>query len=650
MIPAMFIIAFLIWYVVPTRSISLERTDIVVVADIENRTENHVFNHSLTEGLKVSLRQSERINILSPDQITEARELLKIPPDRPLDEQTALSVAKREGARAVISANISKLGSMYVLECGIIDATNGETIRIFREQVDRIEAALSGLDNLCRDLRESLGESMSQISRAGLPLAQVTTPSLEALELYSQSDQLTAEGRYKDAAVLLEKAVAIDSQFVMAISDLAYDYRKSGMDSVAALYHNRILPLIHRATERERLEILAIYYGPSFEMDFPKAYEQLQELTVKYPANAFAYATLGHLAMFAGDTKAALEANAKAVALYPQYKKTCYNNSAFALALDGQPEEALAWFRKAKTLRPDYAAIDNYIALTYWMKQSYDSAAAVLRPGLSSDDPSSRNKSRVILSCLEFFRGNLRPAKELFLEGIQECKNYKKPWDEAYFHFLLGELAAEEGLHQEYRTQMAMASALSVSPYFELALVGTSYARQGLQAEAEGVIRRIAAVKSYDPFFVRRRAHMLNLIKGQLAMARGQIAEARKHFEAVERVQAGDPFYLLARKGAADCAARASDSSAAQMYEFVFSRRGEVMMGSLSSIRQSGIWTRWLWPEVDLELAKYHASINRVDLAGKYVEAALSCWKTADPRDLQAAQARNLLLRITTDH
>jgi tetratricopeptide (TPR) repeat protein len=634
---------------VPARSISLETSDYVVVADLENRTENPVFNHSLTQGLKVSLRQSGRINILAPDRVAEARELLKVPEDRPLDEPTAIAVARREGARAVISANISKLGSMYVLVCGIIDATTGETVEILREEVDRIEAVLAGLDRLCKNLRGSLGESMSQISRAGLPLAQVTTPSLDALELYSQSDRLASEGKYKEASLLLDKAIAIDSAFVMAISDLAYDYRKIGMDSLASVCHKRILPLIHRATERERLEILAVYYGPSFEIDFPKAYDQIHQLTVKYPADAFALATLGHLAMFAGDTKAALDANAKAVALYPAYDKTCYNNSAFALALDGQPDEALIWFRKAKALRPDYAAIDHYMARTYWVKEEFDSARIILQDRLTAGDLASRNKSRVILSCLDYSRGMFHSARELSLEGIRECRTYNRPGDEAYFHFILGEVAAAEGRPKEYRAQMAMAASLCISPFSELALVGTSYTRQGFTKEAEGILHRIIAAQSYDPFFVRYRASYLDLIRGYLAMAKGEIAEARRHFDAVERIQAGDPFYLLARKGAADCAALAYDSTAAGMYEFVLSRRGELVMGGLSSIRQTGVWTRWLWPETYVDLGKYYASSRRPELAGESLEEALKYWNAAEATDRHAADARALLLRTRKD-
>jgi eukaryotic-like serine/threonine-protein kinase len=646
-IPA--IIALVARLLLPSTSISLEKTDSVVVADFENRTGYPVLDHALTQGLKVSLRQSERVNLLSSDRVAAARVLLKVPEARPLDERTALSVARREGARAVISPSISKLGSVYVLAGGVIDASTGETVKILYEEVPNIESVLEGLDKLCTGLRKTLGESLAQISEAGLPLEQVTTPSLEALDLYSRGHQHAAEGKYAESALLLEKSVAIDSQFVAAISDLAYAYRKIGMDRLAALQHKRILPLIHRATERERLEILSIYYGPSFEMDFPRAYELLRQLTVKYNPDAYALATLGHLAMFAGDTEGALEANARAIALLPSYDKVCYNNWAFALALDSRPDEALTLFRKAKALRPEYAAIDNYMALVYWMKDEYDSARSILRQRWPGADPYSRNKMRVILSCLDYSCGRFASARKIALEGIRECVIIRNPGDEAYFHIILGEIAAAEGRVIEHRTHMASAIALSASPYFELALAGISYARWGFGDDAEDIVRRIRAAQSYDPYFVRYRPGVVELVRGYIDFAGGRIDQARRHFDGVARVRAGDPFFLLARKGAADCAALSADTSAARMYEFVLAQRGDIMMASLSSIRQTGPWTRWLWPELCLDVAKFSFDSHNIALARHSLDAAVRHWKFADTTDRRAAEARALFLRIRED-
>jgi len=642
---AILAIGIVIYTLAPARAIPLEPADFVVVADFENKTRDSVLDHSLTEAIKVSLRQSAQFNILPRERIASALELLQVSSSR-LDERSALAVARREGARAVLSGNVSRLGSTYSLSCAIIDASTGETVSIVREDLPRIDEVLPGLDRLCGNVRERLGESLTQISTARLPLDQVTTPSLEALELYSRGDVFEAQGKYREAVMLKERAIAIDSQFVMAISDVAYGYRKIGNDSLAASYHQRILPLIQRVTDRERLEILSLYYGPSFELDFQKARECLDELTVKYPNDAYAFATLGHLAMAGGDTKAALEANEKAVAMYPEYAKTCYNNSGFALGLAGRPDEALEWFRRAKALRPEYYAIDLFSGMAYWMKERYDSAEVMVRSALQLADPSQRYQLHGVLSLLSSFQGHLASARAECLAGMAECRRLKRPSDEAYFHFLLGELSALEGRMGDYRTEMKLAASQSTSPYFELVLAGRSYARHRMSDKALTVLGRMERVLSYDPIFIKRRRSYLELLRGEIAFAQGVYRDARGHFEEVEKIRSGDPINLIARKGIADCAAMTGDSSAAALYEKVLSGRGQVLFGYLSPTRPTGPWTRSLWPETHVQLARWYFSRGRDSLAGEHIAAALRSLNDADPADRLAAEARALKSRL----
>jgi tetratricopeptide (TPR) repeat protein/TolB-like protein len=638
-------IGVVIYTLAPARAIPLEPADFVVVADFENKTRDSVLDNSLTEAIRVSLRQSAQFAILPRDRISRALELLQVSNPR-LDERSALAVARREGARVVLSGNVSRLGSTYSLSCAIIDASTGETVSIVREDLPRIDEVLPGLDRLCGNVRERLGESITQISAGRLPLDQVTTPSLEALELYSRGDVFEAQGKYREAVMLKERAIAIDSQFVMAISDVSYGYRKIGNDSLAASYHQRILPLIHRVTDRERLEILSLYYGPAFELDFQKARECLDELTVKYPNDAYAFATLGHLAMAAGDTKTALEANEKAVAMYPEYAKTCYNNSGYALALAGRPDEALGWFRKAKALRPDYYAIDLFSGMAYWMKERNDSAEVMVRSALQIADPSQRYQLHGVLSLLYSFQGHFATARAECLAGLAECRRMKRPSDEAYFHYLLGELSALEGRMGEYRTEMRLAASQSTSPYFELVLVGWSYARHRMSAKALTIVERVERMASYDPIFIKRRPSYLELLRGEIAFAQGTYRDARGHFEAVEGIRSGDPILSIARRRVADCAAMTADSSAPALYEAVLNSRGQVVFGYLSPTRQTGPWTRSLWPETHVQLARWYFSQGRDSLAGEHVAAALRSLSGADPADRLAAEARELKSRL----
>ena len=136
----------------PRDTLSLNPTDYVIVADFENHTGNPIFDHSITEAIKVSLRQSAGFNVLSPRRIIDALARMQSSPDRTVDPEIALSIAQREGVRAVITGNISKLGSKYVLSCSVVDATSEETIRSIRREADRIENVLKALDGLCEDI------------------------------------------------------------------------------------------------------------------------------------------------------------------------------------------------------------------------------------------------------------------------------------------------------------------------------------------------------------------------------------------------------------------------------------------------------------------------------------------------------------------
>jgi len=634
--------AAIVWFLTSAHSVHLTQTDSLVLAEFENRTEDTVFDHSLTQALRVKLRESTQFNVLPPDRVSSALELLRLPASGRLDDRTATAVALREGARAVVTGNVTRLGSTYVLTAGVIDASTGATVELVREEVTRIEDVLNAMDRLSVHVRERLGESIAQISKANAPLPEATTSSLKALELYARADILANDGKHGDAALLNQEAVDIDSDFVLAISELSYDYRKTGKDSLASHYHNKILPLIHRVTERERLNILATYYGPSFEFDNEKAREQVVKLTTLYPNDAYSFALLGHFSMFVGDTKGALEANARAIALNRAYEKNCDHNSGYALALDGRSSEALIFFHRTKDLWPGYPAVDMDIAAAHWINEDLDSSEAVLQNALGSSEGLARNQVRVVLSSLYHFEGKLTHARQLCLDGVRDCRVTGSTADEAYFQLLLGEIAGQENHMGELRMRLDHAAALSVSPYPDLPLIARTYARRGMANEAERILSRLLKARSFDPRFQRFRGSYIALVRGEILLSRREFRRARDQFESVSKIQASDPFYFQAREGIAECAAATADPGTPALFDSILSRRGETILGTLSSVRRSGFWTRWLWPDVELRLARFYAARNQNAMARIHMTRVMRVWKDADPLDRGASEARDL--------
>ena len=643
-----FILTMVLILVPPGDSIPLDPTDYVVVADFENHTGNQVFDHSLTEATKVSLRQSASFRLLSPKRILEALTRMQLPSDHPLNTETALFIAQREGGRAVVTGDISKLGTKYVLSSRVVDAKTKETVRLVRREADRIEDVLRAMDGLCEDIRESLGESFTEISDNSMPLEKVTTPSIEALQLYSLGKALQGLGKYREAAGLIQQAVEKDSLFLIAISALSYIYRKIGNDSLALHYHYKVLPLIDRVTDRERYLIIAIYYGLSFEMDFQKAFENLQQYVILYPNDSEGFAHLGHLAMFTGVIKTALEANEKALQLGSTYKGTIYNNTGFTHALAGNANEAISFFKMSKAIRPDYYTIDSYLGQAYLIKQEPDSAEQVLKSVLEVGSPRLKLKAHMQLASLYYLLGSLEASRKECQIAIELCKATKQPAVQAYFHYLQAQLAKEQGDGMTFRTELELTERLCDSPFFEFALVGISYARNGYLKYARRIISKIERATSLDPYFLRRKNDFVHLIQSEIYLATGQVEEAVKEFEAVQEIHSGDPLYLLTREGIARCAATRNYDSAIQIYKNLLNRRGELVMAFVPSIRNSGFWIRWLWPDVHLKLGELYLSLQKFSEAEGHLKNALSFWESADQDFANKAVAQKLLSRISS--
>lgn len=629
--------------------IHLTPSQYVLVANFENHTEEPHFNNSLAEAMRVALRQSSQINLLPAERIPDALQRMRLPPDHVLDEPTALALAKREGVRVLIAGSIGQIGTSYSLTCKVIESTSGEVLDLMHREIPAVEKVLAGMDELSREIRERLGESLLQITTSAKPLDRVTTSSLPALELHSRASVLESQGKYAEASLLEEQAVQLDSTFTMAISELSYIHRKLGNDSLALAYHSRVLPLIDRVNDRERFYILSIYYGPSFEIDFPKAYQNAEQLVTHYPNSAEGYATLGWLAMHAGDTRRAIESGEKALSLDSIYAGTVFNNMGYALSFAGDADGALGYFHKSKIIRPTYYAIDSYIANALWIRKDWDAAGKTILNVLPVADIKTTILLQYQLASLYTFRGQLSQARQVCLDGLALCREKNKPAEEAYFHLLLAENAALSNNWELHTSSLISSEKLTASPYSELPLIGISYARHGRIHDASRVVRRIEAIQSGDPYFLKRLADYLHLVNGEIQLRGDNPRQAIAEFSGVQRLQSGDPLYLLSLEGIARAQALLSDTSALHSYQTILKLRGEVIMAGVRSIRNSGTWTSRLWPEIHLALAKLYAARKEDALAREHFRQSLACWSDADNTHKSSGEAKSLLNQLPAE-
>ena len=238
----------------------LKAQDQIVLADFENHSADSTLGATLTEAFRVDLSQSRAVHLLDPRQIQGALQRMQKPAGTPLTNAVAQDLAQREGVKAIVIGQIAPVGKAYVLTASVISASDGTVLTAVREDAASDGALLGALDQLSKDLRERIGESLTAV-RAADPLEQVTTQSLDALRKYSEGVRLAAEGQDEAAVPVLQQAVALDTEFAMAYRKLAVVLGNTGasyqqqVDASTRAYNHR-----DRLTPAERDQTVAYYF------------------------------------------------------------------------------------------------------------------------------------------------------------------------------------------------------------------------------------------------------------------------------------------------------------------------------------------------------------------------------------------------------
>ncbi len=206
---------------------TLDKADRLILADFDNRTTDKSIGDAVTEAFRVDLGQSRVARLLDARQVSAGLQRMGARTDTVLTERRARDLALREGAKAVVAGDITRLGRGYVLTARIITADSGATLAPVRVSADDESHLIAAVNRLSADLRARIGESLRSI-RATEPLEQVTTASLPALRLYSDGTRAFNAGDAPGARKLLERAVELDTAFAMAWRKLAALYFNIG--------------------------------------------------------------------------------------------------------------------------------------------------------------------------------------------------------------------------------------------------------------------------------------------------------------------------------------------------------------------------------------------------------------------------------------
>ncbi len=243
------------------RAPRLTDKDTIVLADFLNTTGDPVFDGTLRQGMAVQLEQSPFLSLISEERILRTLSLMGQSSDARLTPELAHEVCERTASAAVLDGSIASLGSQYVLGLRAKDCRTGDILDEEQVEVARKEDVLNALTEIASKFRMRVGESLATVEKHDTPLAEATTPSLEALKAYSMGWKVTASQGGDTAVPFFKHAVEIDPQFAIAYASLGLMYGSMGETGLGTENIKRAYQLRDRVSDNEKFFITAYYDG-----------------------------------------------------------------------------------------------------------------------------------------------------------------------------------------------------------------------------------------------------------------------------------------------------------------------------------------------------------------------------------------------------
>jgi DNA-binding winged helix-turn-helix (wHTH) protein/tetratricopeptide (TPR) repeat protein len=370
------------------RKPKLTDKDKIVLADFINKTGDPVFDGTLRQGLAVQLEQSPFLSLVSEERSRQVLPLMGQPADARLTPELAREICERTASAAVLEGSIASLGSQYVLGLRAKNCRTGDVLDEEQVQAARKEDVLNALSQIASRFRTRVGESLATIEKHDIPLAEATTPSLDALKAYTTALKVHSSIGPAAASPLYKRAIEIDPKFAMAHAWLGHLYGEIGESDLSAETATKAYQLRDRASDREKFFITATYdHRVTGNLERLQATCEAQVQT--YPRDPDAHLFLaGIVYQVAGKYEKAVEESRKAIELDPDFA-IGYAILAYSyISLDrlGEAESTLQRAFKRKLEIPYFLEHRHDIAFLRADKAGMEREAALSRGKSGAED------------------------------------------------------------------------------------------------------------------------------------------------------------------------------------------------------------------------------------------------------------------------
>jgi tetratricopeptide (TPR) repeat protein len=600
--------------------------DTIVLAEFTNATGDPVFDETLRQGLMVQLQQSPFLSFISDQQIRSTLPLMNQPANARLTPAIAQAVCVRTASAAVLEGSIAMLGNQYVLGLHATDCTTGEILADEQAQAARKEEVLSTLSEIATRFRTRVGESLATVEKHSRPLAEATTPSLEALKAYSAA---MVEFVWSRRLPLLQRAVALDPEFASAHAQVGFGYSNFGESVLARQSLLRAYQLRNRASDVERFYIETLY-DRDVTGNLERERQTLETWAATYPRDARAHNLMSGLALSStGQHELAIAEAERAIALDPDLAPAYGGRARNQLSLN-RLDDALLTVRRAterKLEREEFLLTPYFVAFLKGDGEELKRTAMTARKGPGLEDMISH------LEALALARsGRLQDARWMSAVPVEIAQQSgrreraglfeagRAVWEAFYGNGAAARQSASKALALGRGRDVDYATALA------LALSGDLPQSRAL---AEELAHEYPEDTSVQFMYLPTLRALFSLNADDPAAAIQALQIASRYDLALGRVGFIGRFgglYPIYVRGLAYLAARQPTEAAAE-FQRILDHRSIVLMDPMDSMAR-------------LQLARAHALAGDATKARRAYEDLFALWTNADPDISLLVQAR----------
>ena len=616
-----------------------------------------------SDAVRISLADSRAVRLLDRADVQDVLRRMQRPAGTRVDADVAREIAIREGAAAVVDGDVTSYGGRFIITVRLLNAATGRLIAgPFRSTTSDF---VQGIDDAARQLRRKIGEPVKAV-RASPPLSRLTTPSLPALQLFSDATR-TEPGRAR--VQMFRRVVQIDSTFGSAWRAMAIAMGTSGFPQASIdTAITKAYQLRHRLPDRERYFAEAMYFSIGPIRDRRRALDAWED-TRRAGDSGFgpinnmgmAYKSRRDWARAESLFRAALSADSMVSARRPDRRPPFapLNNVLVPLLARGDIGAVESVTVVMRHMYPDdYGAKVHALRVRYMRGRiaEYDRALDSLRAsGPGGRGPITTRANAYVAQ----LRGRFARAQMLWgeLAALDSSMGVR--------HVPLGDSlrAAYFAIRSRVRHAQAVArldAALALFPLSTLApveqphaAIAALYANAGRPDKARAVLSLLT--ESGDSTLIARKQPLIHAARAEIALAENRPRDAIVEFRRADTLPDGpvdeDPLRILANLGRAFDQANEPDSAIAYFERYVetpyFFRIGGKtpttpeafdLYEPPDAVFLAGVYRR---------LAALHETVGHRQRAADYYRKFIDLWKDADP-ELQpfVTDARTRLARL----